>query len=916
MSEDRANQPEGNDRHHHEGPRPACKDPGKAQIDPHQRQQHRHRRPAKELPFLLGLPGIARLHPEILLDPGHEILPDRGLDLRRAGWVILGQVARHRHHPQAVLAHHRRKPRRPFHGHDIGQRHITRRAIGPRRAHLRPFQEIRRQFTLGQFHPDRRGTRSIREGRRLDPAQHVAQVGGQPVDGKSHGLPGRRQAQDKFLLVIGQRILQPRHFGKHRQPRLQRLCRRLQDRRIRPIEIDRDRRSARPEPAAAKAQLLQQRMSPDFGLHGGDEGGAGIGPQVWIDDLHRNPAQEIGILRRGPRKPAPGAAAHLGHDEFHRVQPMLGLIGRAHCRNRPLQLGHHRLGIGARRPRQHREIPGQRGLLRRVEKAELHIPAQEQRRLRGQRQHGGRQHRIARRDHPAHQWLHPRFLEAVQLPVHEPARRVIPFLLHRIRQRMGHVIGQDQEALDQRGQHHRHDGKGNVLDQVPEPPADGRQRQKGDHRRDRRCHDRPCHAHRGPLRRHDRGFPQMPHAEIGMFPHDDGIVHDHAQHQDQREKRDHVDRQTAGPHHEDGGKGRHRNACRHPKRDAPVQEQEQHQHHQHQPRRRIVEHQRQPLGDLLRPRPHQIKCHALRQGGPHRSRNLGHAGLHVDGIALGAALHPDRHGRVLAHKGRAPPIRAVHPHAGHVADAQHRTVSRHPQGDIADLVRASPLFAGPHPGGPRRHFPRGRSHDRRRDGIGNLGHGHVMPHQRDRGHLDNGLRRRQSVDRGPRHPRRKKPRGEFVGQPRQLIHAHRPGDHHIRHLIAPGAAPHLGFLGIGGQGRHALDRRRHILRGPIQINPRLELDLDRGPPLEGSRIRRRHALDGNQRGFQNLHDGAVHILGPGAGPGHIDIHFRYDHIREILRPDIARRRQPRHQHHHHHQVGDGPMPHEIGQYPP
>jgi hypothetical protein len=68
-----------------------------------------------------------------------------------------------------------------------------------------------------------------------------------------------------------------------------------------------------------------------------------------------------------------------------------------------------------------------------------------------------------------------------------------------------------------------------------------------------------------------------------------------------------------------------------------------------------------------------------------------------------------------------------------------------------------------------------------------------------------------------------------------------------------------------------------------------------------------------QRGFQNLHDAAIHILGPCAGPGHIDIHLGQHDIGEILRADVQRGHQPANQHQHHHQIGQRPVADKVGQ---
>ena len=90
------------------------------------------------------------------------------------------------------------KPVRLSNRDDIRQGHIRR----PRA--LRIWVRSRKSavsFVLGQLHPDRGGAGAGGEGRGLDPAQPVAQVAAQRVDGEPEGLPARRERQDQFLLV-------------------------------------------------------------------------------------------------------------------------------------------------------------------------------------------------------------------------------------------------------------------------------------------------------------------------------------------------------------------------------------------------------------------------------------------------------------------------------------------------------------------------------------------------------------------------------------------------------------------------------------------------------------------------------------------------------------------------------------------
>jgi hypothetical protein len=119
-------------------------------------------------------------------------------------------------------------------------------------------------------------------------------------------------------------------------------------------------------------------------------------------------------------------------------------------------------------------------------------------------------------------------------------------------QRVVHVVGQDQEALDQRGRQHGDHGERDVGDHVAEAAADDDQPGEGGDRGDRGGEDRQRHARRGVLGRLGGRLAQVAVAVVGVFAHDDGVVDHDAQRDDQREQRDHVEAHAGGVHHGDG----------------------------------------------------------------------------------------------------------------------------------------------------------------------------------------------------------------------------------------------------------------------------------------------------------------------------------------------------------------------------
>ena len=477
-------------------------DPGQGDVDPQKAQDRRHQCPRQELAFIRDLTGHGPFDAEILGNPWRNLLFQRALDLRGAGGVILGQFARHRDQPQPVLAPDGGKAGQAFDRDDIGQGHIKPVA----RADLGAVQKVGGQFLCRQLHPDRGLTRPVGEGRRLDPAQPFAQGAAQRGGVKAQRLPLRGQRQDQFFLVIGQAVLQPRHLGIGGQFRLQRLGGGLQRPGLASVQFHRQRIPARAKARAAKAQLLQQGMRHDLGLQRGQEIAGRIGAQVRADQLHRDRPQKIRPLGIGPRQAAARRAPDLGQHEGCRVLAVVRREARRHHIRRALQFAHHRQRVVATCPRQHRIGPGDTGLFRRVEEAELHLAAHEQRHLPGQRQHAGRQHRIARPDHQPQPRPDRHPPQPVQPPVGLARRPVVPLALIPRGHRMGQMVRQDEETLDQRHQQDEADRDRDIGDQLAEPAADHHQPQKRDDRGDRRRQDRPRHPARRAFRRHLAAF--------------------------------------------------------------------------------------------------------------------------------------------------------------------------------------------------------------------------------------------------------------------------------------------------------------------------------------------------------------------------------------------------------------------------
>ena len=137
---------------------------------------------------------------------------------------------------------------------------------------------------------------------------------------------------------------------------------------------------------------------------------------------------------------------------------------------------------------------------------------------------------------------------------------------------------------------------------------------------------------------------------IGVFAHHDGIIHDNAQRYDQPEQRNHVDRQSAQIHQRNRRAHRNGNARRHPECGTRVQEQEQQRHDQPEAHQSVLDQQIESACDRGGAGADQLHAHTRRQARLQLGHNLFDRALDADGVALVGTVHPDRHGRIVAHE--------------------------------------------------------------------------------------------------------------------------------------------------------------------------------------------------------------------------------------------------------------------------
>ena len=186
------------------------------------------------------------------------------------------------------------------------------------------------------------------------------------------------------------------------------------------------------------------------------------------------------------------------------------------------------------------------------------------------------------------------------------------------------------------------------------------------------------------------------------------------------------------------------------------------------------------------------------QGQFHFVRDLLDSGLNVDGISTVRPVHPHGHGGVFTNEIGAATIRAQNRHPRHIANGQGRAVLFRAQFNRLNLGGAAFFDTSADARTAARQITGGGRVGVRRNRRRNLGQRQIILHQRYRRHLDQRFGRGKPTDGGARDPRREQAGHEFIGKAPDLIHAHRAGDHHIGHTVAPRAARHLGVIGAIG----------------------------------------------------------------------------------------------------------------------
>ena len=155
-----------------------------------------------------------------------------------------------------------------------------------------------------------------------------------------------------------------------------------------------------------------------------------------------------------------------------------------------------------------------------------------------------------------------------------------------------------------------------------------------------------------------------------MLAHDNRIVHNDAQRDDEAEQRNDVNRQTRHIHEGDGGHHGDRNTCGDPKSSPRIQEQKEQDDHEAKPHQPAVNQDVQARANHFGAGADQLDRDAGWQGRLQLRRHIGNGRLHRNSIALVGAINTDRHGRVRPHEIGARAVDAFTRHGRHIPDPQ------------------------------------------------------------------------------------------------------------------------------------------------------------------------------------------------------------------------------------------------------
>ena len=283
------------------------------------------------------------------------------------------------------------------------------------------------------------------------------------------------------------------------------------------------------------------------------------------------------------------AHERLGADRHQRVLEdalafarELGVDLGAHVIERSGHLTDRQLRLLDGRAGRHRELGGDVVAFDRREEGEWQPPAREQTERDDEDRNRGGQRRVAPVDRPLEEGavaLLDEAAESVGARLLDPVPATAARALSARGPGLRHVGGQDQLRLDQREDQAQDHDKRDAGDHLTHP---ARHEEQGRKRDDGREHAED-HGNGHGLRPFDRALDRIPEPllmRVRALPDDDRIVDQDSEHQDEREERDHVDRDPE--YREEPQRSRERDRHTYGDPDGQSQPHEQRQQAEHQ----------------------------------------------------------------------------------------------------------------------------------------------------------------------------------------------------------------------------------------------------------------------------------------------------------------------------------------------
>ena len=393
---------------------------------------------------------------------------------------------------------------------------------------------------------------------------------------------------------------------------------------------------------------------------------------------------------------------------------------------------------------------------------------------------------------------------------------------------------------------------------------------------------------------------------VDVLADDDGVVDHHAEHDDEGEHRDHVQRGAEARNDQEPAEERDGNAKGHPERQARLQKQSQAEEHQDQTDAAVLEHEVHAAAvdfGAVGPDSH---LEAFRQracvGGHVLLDCVGHP---EDGL-VGHAVHRDHRRGSAVETGACVHVLEGVADGRHLAQSQPRAVGARAHHDFGEFLAGIALalgadqdLAGVGLDAAAGQVQRSAAHRR-----GQLGEGQAVGAQVGLGHLDGDFIRARAYKLGL---------GDFWIE--QQVVAHTLGeflegafagfavDHHVDGLLGGLHQADDGLFGLGRKRDDAVDGLLDLIEHFAGVGVGSDLGHHRARSLDSRRVDALDPLDALDR----LLDAQAHALlnlfgtGPEVGNAHRD-HIQL-HLGEDLLADGERRHQAGEQDEDHQQVG-------------